>query len=176
MRRAIRFFIYQDGERFSCPNCCLGKTGLFETFLEGLCLICRSSEHGAESCERVSLLTECTYNHGRVKNHLAHFLRMCLILHHFCGLCFMHRHDRSVHTDPESTQRELCQRFLMNKPEGLLTCLPLLCSSEQARVKMRAVDWCFGLRGMPFRRDPVSGYFLHIPLKFQFSSKPDLVC
>ncbi len=71
-------------------------------------------------------------------------------------LCFMSGHDRSVQTDPESTQRELRQRFLMSQPEGQLTCLPLLCSSEQVRVKMQVADWCFGLRGMPFRIDSVS--------------------
>ncbi len=176
IKGTMRFFIDQDWERFSCPNCRLGKTGLFETFLEGLCLICGSNEHSAESCERVSLLTECTYNHGRVKTLLAHSLQMCLILHHFCGLCFMSGHDRSVQTNLESTKRELCQRFLISQAEGLLTCLPLLCSSEQVRVKMQPVDWCFGLRGMPFRRDSVSRYFLRIPLMLQFGSKPDLVC
>jgi hypothetical protein len=46
-------------------------------------------------------------------------------------LCFMSGHDRSVQTDPESTQHELHQMFFMSQPEGLLTCLPLLCSSEQ---------------------------------------------
>jgi len=82
-KSTMRLFIDQDGEKFSHPNCWLRKTGLFETFLEGLCLICRSNEHSAESCKRVSLLPESTYDHGGVN---IHSLQICPNLRHFCRL------------------------------------------------------------------------------------------
>jgi len=157
-----RMYADPEGEGLRIPAGNFARIGRFRGYFASLCGNCGSRGHRIKTCSRP--FTPCTYNHDGATRLPLHSLRLCPILHLYCGLCFNRGHHESAHEIRHFTQRELRQRFLMNQPVGILTSVLLLTARPKGLEDLVMSHWRFGLLGQSFERDCISRFYLRIPM------------